>query len=160
MSWLLAIARRDAPPGRADELVARAYLDLLTLIEAGKPTTNVKGLLGTILRRRIADAYRRGAGIATESADDAFWERHDESAGDDDNLEEQVARRDEARGVANAILDALPSPEREVLMARHIDRLTVAETADRLGLTEDQVKKRCQSAVALARRIAKEQGLL
>lgn len=159
-SWLLAIARRKAPPGRAEELVAQAHHDLLALIEAGKPTTNVKGLLGTILRRRIVDAYRRGAGVATESADDAFWERHAESASDEDNLQEQVERRETARGVANAILDALPSPEREVLIARHIDQLTVVETAARLGLTEDQVKKRRQDAVALARRITKEQGLL
>lgn len=158
--WLLAIARRKAPADQAEELVARTYLALLEMLEADTATQNVKGLLGTILQRRIVDAYRRSAGAREASADNAFWERHAETVTDEVGPEEQTEGREAARSVANAILDGLPSPARDVLIARHLDGLTVAETAARLGMTEDQVKKRRQEAVVMARRIVEEQGLL
>jgi len=158
--WLLAIARRKAPADQAEELVARTHLALLEMLEADTATQNVKGLLGTILHRRIADGYRRRAGARETSADDAFWERQTEVVTDEVGTEEQTEGRETARSVANAILDALPALARDVLIARHLDGLTVAETAARLGMTEDQVKKRRQEAVIMARRIVEEQGLL
>jgi len=158
--WLLAIARYKGPTDQADELVARAYVGLLELLQTDTPIRNVKALLSTILRRRIADAFRRGGATPAASADDTFWERHTDVVPDDADTVEEAVERDAARDVANTILDALPPWAREILIARHLDELSVAETAGRLGLSEDQVKKRRRDAVALARRIAKERGLV
>ncbi len=159
--WLLTIARARGPADRAEEFVAQAYVDLLEKIQTGQPITRVKGLLGTIVRRRIIDALRRGAGVTLESAGDGFWEIHADSSTSSPEQDEfeSVDMRETARQVANAILDVLPEPEREVLIARHLLGLSVEEVAVRLGLTEDQVKKRTQRGIRLARGIAQERGL-
>jgi len=59
----------------------------------------------------------------------------------------------------NALVDQLPSPEREVFLLRHYRGLSVEETAKLLRLTPDVVKKGSQKAKQMALRIAKEQGI-
>jgi RNA polymerase sigma factor (sigma-70 family) len=149
--------RRKLPAAQAnifaEEFVADVHLELWEMIEAGKPVLNVKPLLGTIVRRRIIDAFRRRAGVAVDPIEETLQ--------DDKALEDMDAidTLDANDGIINTILDALPADERRVLSMRYLDRLSVMETAARLGLTEDQIKKRCQKALQLARRIAIERGL-
>ncbi len=161
-SWLLAIAHRKGAGDAAEELVAQAYLELYQKIAGGEAVENVKGLLGTIVRRRVVDWHRRRRGVTVATGDDDFWQRHDGTSSPFAPVPDDFAgveQQDAASRIVNAILDALPDDEREVLLARELDELDVAETARRLKLTEDQVKKRRQRAIASARRVAEEQGL-
>lgn len=160
--WLLAIAHRKGAASAADELVAQAHLALLEKIEGGEPIDNVKGLLCTILRRRVVDWHRRRGGMEVDTKDDRFWEHLAASTTPFDSGPDRIAdaeEREAVQRVANTILDALPAEEREVLLARDLEELGVAETARQLGLTEDQVKKRRQRAIESARRIVEERGL-
>lgn len=161
MAWLQAIARRKAPEDVADELVAETYLALLNKLEAGEPVQKVKGLLGTILRYRIVDEYRRRNGIAVEQADETFWARYAESSVEEDSNEAQiVVEQLTATSLVNTLLQELPPVERDVLIARHLDMLSVADTAVRLHMTEDQVKKRTRKAIQLAHQIIEAKGLI
>ncbi len=152
VSWLLAIARRRLPADSVDDVVSETYIALWQKAEAGDVIQNVKGLLGTILRRRIADEYRRQKGVVVEHADDTL-------PAEEVDPEQVVEERELATAVTNIVLDALPTPERDVLIARHVDELSVMQTAARLGITEDQVKKRTQQAVRRVRQIMIERGL-
>jgi RNA polymerase sigma factor (sigma-70 family) len=157
---LIRIALEEGPAEEIDELVADTYIGLFRHVESGKPIGNVKALLRTILKRRIVDAFRRRDGVTLVSADalsgggaaalpDAL-EIHPQADVDDAETVTQIK---------NTILDALPSLEREVLMARYLHELTVPQTAARLGLTADQVKKYTQRALQQARHIGVEKGL-
>lgn len=161
VAWLKAIARRKAPEDVVDDLVADTYLALVKKLNAGEPVQKVKGLLGTILRNRIADEYRRRKSVAEEHVDEVFWTRSADSpnAVYNDHVE-VVDEQMSSASLVNTILKELPVPERDVLIARHVDELSVAETAVQLHITEDQVKKRTRQALRLARQIIEAKGLM
>ncbi len=155
--YLMAIAIRKGPQQHAEEYVAQTYLALLELIEKGEPIENVKGLLSTIVRRRIVDGYRQGNGVPVDSWDEAQISLGDQEAeiGWDDAIERQTA----AKTLTNTILDALSVPEKDVLITRYIKERTVPQTAIALQMSEDKVKKTCQEALKRAQQIVEEQGL-
>jgi RNA polymerase sigma factor (sigma-70 family) len=154
--WLLRIARAKAPAHYVDEAVAETYIALVKMLMNGTPIQNVKALLKTIIKRRIADAYRHHGDVVEQ-----YWGRQAEieTLAEDEQLE-QVEIHDMAARMTNTILQELPPPLREVLIARIYDELSVAQTAARLSITEDQVKKRKRDALEFARQIAQEKGLL
>ena len=165
ISFLLlrAIARAKAPTEMAEDVVAEAYLEFYEMLAAHKPTHHAKGLLCQIVRRRSIDEYRRHQRQArvTTQVDETVWsglrELPDVLA---DTPEETVVSLDTAHFASNLILDALPDEERRVLILRHVQELSVAETAMQLNMTEDQVKKRTRRAKEHAYRVAQERGLL
>jgi RNA polymerase sigma-70 factor (ECF subfamily) len=160
---LITIARAKAPIEMAEDVVAEAYLEFYEMLAAHKPIRNAKGLLCQIARRRSIDEYRRyeRRKRVTAQVDETMWsglrELPDVLA---DTPEETVVSLDTAHFASNLILDALPDEERRVLILRHVQELSVSETARQLNMTEDQVKKRTQRALSHAYRVAQERGLL
>jgi RNA polymerase sigma factor (sigma-70 family) len=160
---LLVIAREKAPAEMVEDVVAEAYLEFYEMLVAHKPIHNAMGLLRRIVQLRSIDEYRRHLRLAkvTTQVDETMWsglrELPDVVA---DTPEEIVVSLDTAHFVSNLILDALPDEERRVLLLRYIQELSVAETAMKLHMTEDQVKKRTRHAKDLAYRVAQERGLL
>lgn len=63
------------------------------------------------------------------------------------------ALRDELRARVRAALAALPETDREVLILRNLEQLSVASTADVLGLSEGAVKMRHVRALARLRAV-------
>ena len=160
---LISIARAKAPIEMAEDVVAEAYLEFYEMLAAHKPIQNAKGLLCQIVRRRSIDEYRRHQRQArvTVQVDETTWdglcELPDVLAS---TPEEAVVSLDTAHFVSNLVLDALQDEERQVLILRHVQELSVAETAVQMNMTEDQVKKRTQRAISHAYRVAQERGLL
>lgn len=160
---LIAIARAKAPTEMAEDVVAEAYLEFYEMLAAHKPIHNAKGLLCQIVRRRSIDEYRRYQRQArvTAQVDETTWDGLRELP---DVLastpEEAVVSLDTAHFVSNLVLDALQDEERQVLILRHVQELSVAGTAAQMNMTEDQVKKRTRRAISHAYRIAHERGLL
>ena len=160
---LLVIAREKAPAEMVEDVVAEVYLEFYEMLAAHKPIHNAKGLLRRMVQLRSIDEYRRHRRLAkvTVQVDETMWsglrELPDVLA---DTPEETVVSLDTAHFASNLILDALPDEERRVLILRHVQELSVAETAMQLHMTEDQVKKRTRRAKEHAYRIAQERGLL
>ncbi len=158
--WLRSIAVRKLPEGAsAEDFVSDVYVALWEIIVSGKPVLKVKGLLGTIMRRRIADEYRRRERGIEEPADDLFWEQYsDTTPSVEHDPEESAIDADTARRL-NAILATLPAEELDVFLARGVDGLSTEQAAAKLGLTGDQVKKRLRSAKKRLEKAIKEGGL-
>jgi RNA polymerase sigma-70 factor (ECF subfamily) len=64
--------------------------------------------------------------------------------------EVEAAGREEAR-LIEAAVDELPEPYRLVFMLREVQELSVAETAESLGISEENVKVRLHRARAALR---------
>jgi RNA polymerase sigma-70 factor (ECF subfamily) len=105
---------------------------------------------------RLADAHRRHVRAARRSV---TREQPPAPALPDASAAERVgrllgsgtgpsaaARRHELRERVRAALAALPAPDREVLVLRHLEQLSARETAEVLGLTEAAVKSRALRA--------------
>jgi RNA polymerase sigma-70 factor (ECF subfamily) len=67
----------------------------------------------------------------------------------------QASRREQAVLLAD-VLKQLPTDYREVLILRHLEGLTFAQTAERLGRTDDSVQKLWVRALARLRRLLGE----
>lgn len=160
---LSTIARSKVPDEMVEDIVAEAYLEFYELLAAQQPIEDGKALLCRIVRLRSIDAYRRlkKARQFTPQVDETTWDGlrqlPDVLA---DTPEEVVVSADTAHYAANPILDELTKEERQVLILRSVHDLSVAETAARLHLTQDVVKKRMQRAIRHAYRVAEERGFL
>lgn len=158
--FLMIIARSKLPAYQVEDCVAETYVDLIEYIDKGETIHNVKALLRTIINRRIVDIYRKKGNTIVVSGDNSFWEQHAETTPSQDSLSsETIEAKETAFTIANTILNVLPPLEREILITRHMEGLTVAETALRLDITEDQVKKLTQKAMIHSKQIVKEREL-
>lgn len=159
--WLLSLARQQLPLhlySEAEDAVGQTYFNLWQMVEGGERITHVKGLLRHILHRRVIDLQRSMSSLkAQQSVDDDFWEKLDEVTPGSDATPEQQVEEQESQLLVNDLLDKLPSLERSVLVARHLDQLSVAATAKQLHLTDDQVKKRCRAAIRQLRQYLEQQ---
>ncbi len=152
MGWLESIARHKLPFDEDDmiteEILAEVYLQFWEIIASGETIKNAKGLIGTILRRRINDWYRQQNTKKRQAPKISGDQQAQMLASEQANLAEIVEKRET---IINTILNALSQQEQDVLVARHYYEFSVAETASRLDLTKDQVKKLTQKAIRKAR---------
>lgn len=156
---LSTIARSKVPDELVEDIVAEAYLEFFELLDAPRPIDNGKALLCRIVRLRSIDTYRRlsQARRLTPQVDETTWDGLRELPDVLANTPEEIVVSDDT---ANLILDELTKEERQVLILRTVHDLSVAETAARLRVTQDVVKKRMQRAIKHATRVAEERGLL
>ena len=158
-AWLLAIAKSGLPSEEdAQDAVAEVFMNLHEHLEKGKSVRYVKAFLRKLLARRIADFFRKPREVA-EFMSDLADEQGDVPQELIVNPYTKVDSDMVFRSLENALLEKVPSPEREVLILRHYHGLSVEETASRLGITVDIVKKKTKTAKSIALQIAKEQGI-
>lgn len=69
-----------------------------------------------------------------------------------DATPEQVASGNEVRSLLERSIDALPDTYREIFMLREIEEMSTTETAQCLGISEENVKTRLHRARALLRK--------
>jgi RNA polymerase sigma-70 factor (ECF subfamily) len=65
---------------------------------------------------------------------------------------EQQASNSEMRTLLEQSIDALPEPQRTVLVMRDVEEMSTTETAEALGITEENVKVRLHRARTILRR--------
>jgi RNA polymerase sigma-70 factor (ECF subfamily) len=65
---------------------------------------------------------------------------------------EQQASNSEMRILLEQSIDALPEPQRTVLVMRDVEEMSTTETAEALGITEENVKVRLHRARTILRR--------
>ncbi len=79
-------------------------------------------------------------------------ERHPSDEGVPDPPAKEPVRPEESRAELSAALASLPEPQREVLLLRFVDDLSLLEIADALGIPEGTVKSRLHNAIAALRK--------
>ena len=154
---LLWVASQKVSSAYAEDIVAEAHLELYEKMIEGETVNNVGGLLRTITCRRAVDLSKKASTKHEYLAGDEYWARYaDVDAAAPINVEDEVT----THLIVNPLLDELPPDLREVLLARHGLGMTVEQTAEHLGWTVDQVKKRTKKALARAIVFARQKGLL
>jgi RNA polymerase sigma-70 factor (ECF subfamily) len=144
-----AILRDDA---QAEDVVQDAY------VRAYQHLAQFSGQCkfgGWLLRIAVNEALARlrgrkryeEAGAMSEDRGD----RMDRFESSIPNPEEQAANS-EIRVLLEQSIDALPEPQRTVLMLRDVEELSTTETAEALGITEQNVKVRLHRARAILRK--------
>lgn len=151
----------------ANDLIGRVYLDFYRALEKPDPVTNVMAFLYSVGNRRVVDFWRQKSGTGTNAqastgewrsreltSDTIFWDQQaDKEQNSDLDSVEATEERLFAEQMAPLILERLRPDLRDVLIRRHCEQLSVAETALALNITEDKVKKRNQEAIKEAQRI-------
>lgn len=166
-AWALSIPVKRGLGEVAEDLVQEAFVQLQRVVLGPDPLKNVKGLLGEIVRRRIADELRnrhRERKFDAQTTVDAIEEpgsqhRPLQDLSADANPEEALERAGIV-ALVNHFLDYVSQEERNVLMLRHGQGLSVEETSAELGISADQIKKRTQSGLSVVRRVAVAEGYL
>jgi RNA polymerase sigma factor (sigma-70 family) len=157
-AWLLAIAKDMLPEEDAQDVVVDVYVGLYDRLSKRQSIRHIKGFLRTLVKRRAIDILRKhkeSLGGRVDVADDS-------SGSDQEEVANPIPESDFKmvfRTLRNALIEKMPSPEKEILFLRHYHGLSVDETAQRLRLTPDKVKKRTQKAIEIASQIAAERGI-
>ena len=124
-----------ADPGLAEEASQQTFIQAWRAARTFDPTRELAPWLATIARRVAIDIHRREARRSHERLDEV---RSDPALV---SLPESAESAYEVWEVRRAI-DDLPSEERDVVRLQHLDGLTHAEIAERLGVPPGTVKSR------------------
>lgn len=144
-----AILRDDA---QAEDVVQDAYVRAYQHLNqfAGKSQFG-----GWLLRIAVNEALARVRGRKRYEEASALPEeegdRMDRFASTTPNPEQQ-ASNSEIRTLLEQSIDALPEPQRTVLVMRDVEEMSTTATAEALGITEENVKVRLHRARAILRR--------
>jgi RNA polymerase sigma-70 factor (ECF subfamily) len=125
----------------AEDLTSQIFMKAVRAMDTERGTLSMQKWVFQVARTTIADYWRSHYRIATSSLDellDAGWEGPAMvEPADDASMDEKRGQPDER---VRRILAALPEHYREVLTCRFLLNLSIRETADRMGLTEANVK--------------------
>ena len=120
----------------AEEATQQTFVKAWQAAMDFEPTRELGPWLATIARRAAIDLYRREARRRTEPLPDGGAEPASVIG-----LPDGVERAYDLWTVRQAI-DELPNEEREIIRLQHLEELTQAEVAERLGLPVGTVKSR------------------
>jgi RNA polymerase sigma factor (sigma-70 family) len=132
-----AVARRTLrSPELAEEATQETFVKAWRAAAGFEPGRELGPWLATIARRTAIDLYRREARRAVSSLADV--------AVDDASVVELPPGVEQAYDVwaVRQAVDELPDDEREVVRLQHLEELTHAEVAERLGVPVGTVKSR------------------
>jgi RNA polymerase sigma factor (sigma-70 family) len=120
----------------AEDLTAQVFLKAVRSLDLMRDPLSTRTWLFQVARTTIVDYWRiryRGAASSLENLLETGWEGPvDEEA--------PPAHSSRAAEQVHDILQALPERDREVLTCRFLLNLSLRETADRMGLTENNIK--------------------
>ena len=144
-----AILRNDA---EAEDVTQEAYVRAYQHLNqfAGRSS-----FATWLTRIAIHEALGRVRGRKKKEEIDAMEEHRRDSLQQlsaRDATPEQAASGSEVRSLLERSIDALPDTYREIFMLREVEEMSTGETAQCLGITEENVKTRLHRARALLRK--------
>jgi RNA polymerase sigma-70 factor (ECF subfamily) len=147
-----AIVKDDA---EAQDVMQDAYVRAYAGLSGFRGQSSFATWLTRItVNEALARAKRRGF---LESIDDFEITGKGEISGSPRILSpEQTTAQQELKAVLETLVDALPVSYRSVFVLRHVEGLSVKETAECLQISEEAVKMRSHRARALLKRHLKE----
>ncbi len=119
----------------AEDLTSQVFLKAVRGLDAGRELASKQSWLFQVARTTVADFWRSRYRVASASLEELM------TAGWQGPTEEQPpAPANTPAERLQRILEALPQRYREVLTCRFLQELSVRETANTLGLTQEYVK--------------------
>ena len=121
----------------AEDITQEVFLQVIRAIQQYQYPRPFKPWLYAIATNLARNHYNRPDTRRTLSSDRLLWERPASATA----AEDAILENDEAQQVA-ALLMALPDHQREVVVLRYYQALSLAEIADALGIPVGTVKSR------------------
>ncbi len=142
------LQRRVATTEAAEDLTSETFLAIVQSLRSFRGESTFRTWLFDIARRRLAEHWRRTYRLPTVAIDTfaSFAAGPEEATGS----EPEDLRRNQLQ----TVLAALPERERRVLHCRFMEKRSVRETAQALGLTENNTKVIQHRAIARAARLS------
>ena len=120
----------------AEDLTAQVFLKAVRSLDLMRDSLSTRAWLFRVARTTIADYWRIRYRVIASSLEDLLetgWEGPVEE-------EPPLANSSRAAEQVQDILQVLPERDREVLTCRFLLNLSLRETADRMGVTETNIK--------------------
>jgi len=120
----------------AEDLTAQVFLKAVRRVDLTRDTHSMRAWLFQVARTTVVDYWRihyRGAASSLEDLLETGWQ-----GPVDEEL--PLAQSNSAEERVQGILQALPERDREVLTYRFLLNLSLRETAERMGMTESNIK--------------------
>lgn len=117
----------------AEDLTSQVFVKALRGLDAGRDAQSMQSWLFQVARTTIADHWRQFYRLRADSLDDLLatgWEAPAQAEQPDEPPDERAQR----------LLDQLPERYREVLTYRFLLNYSIKETAEKMRLTEANVK--------------------
>jgi RNA polymerase sigma-70 factor (ECF subfamily) len=143
------VLRATGDPQRAEDIVQEV---ILRVWRQAPPTTHLRAYLTQSARNLVIDEHRAAQRRPQEHGELQETEQHAPRAAEDiDRALDQLLMIE--------ALSHLSSQHRDVVVALHYHRLTVAEAAERLDVPEGTVKSRAYYALRHLRSVLDEMGV-
>lgn len=143
------VRRRSANDAEAEEITQMVFAHAAERLDAAAESSPpVLAWLYTVAHRRLADAARIRARRGTALR-----------LGDEHLAPVQPGYGPEVARALREGLDALPSEQRDVVVARLLEGRSFAEIAERLGSTEAACKMRFRRGLSTVREIFEREGI-
>jgi RNA polymerase sigma-70 factor (ECF subfamily) len=120
----------------AEDLTSQIFMKAVRGIDTGRGTLSIQKWLLQVARTTIADYWRAYYRIAVSSLEELLEAGWEGPVGED----ELTAYSIQPVERVERILQSLPQHYREVLTCRFLLNLSIKETAQRMGLTEANIK--------------------
>lgn len=157
-SYILHIVKnRDV----ADDIFQETFVKIILTLRQGRYTDTGKfgAWLNRIAHNLIIDYYRQEKSentLSTDANDTDLLNRKDLC---DENIEDLMVNT-QIRDDVRRIIDALPQPQREVLMMRYYQDMSFKEIADATGVSINTALGRMRYAILNMRRLAHENNII
>lgn len=125
----------------AEDLTAHVFLRAVEQLDTSRDEPQIASWLYRVSQNAIADHWRAFYRLPLVAADEVApgWEPVDAGEATAPGTQESVSDS-RARTRVAALLERLPENYRRVLQLRFIERLSVADTAERMGISRGNAK--------------------
>lgn len=157
-SYILKIVKNEEI---ANDVFQETFIKIITTLKQGKYTENGKfgAWLTRIAHNLIIDFYRQEKSENSVSTDDETTNLLNRRDLCEENVEDIIIN-DQIRADVRKIIDALPEPQREVVMMRYYSDMSFKEIADTTGVSINTALGRMRYALMNMRRIAEENNIV
>lgn len=157
-SYILKIVKNEEI---ANDIFQETFIKIITTLKQGKYTENGKfgAWLTRIAHNLIIDFYRQEKSENNVSTDDETTNLLNRRDLCEENVEDLMIN-DQIRADVRKIIDALPEPQREVVMMRYYSDMSFKEIADTTGVSINTALGRMRYAIMNMRRIAEENNIV
>ncbi|MCM1092459.1 MAG: sigma-70 family RNA polymerase sigma factor [Lachnospiraceae bacterium] len=157
-SYILRIVKNEEI---ANDIFQDTFIKIIMTLKQGRYTENGKfgAWLTRIAHNLIIDFYRQEKSENSVSTDDDTTNLLNRRDLCEENIEDLLIN-DQIRADVRKIIDALPDPQREVVMMRYYNDMSFKEIADVTGVSINTALGRMRYALMNMRRIAEENNIV
>lgn len=157
-SYILRIVKNEEI---ANDIFQDTFIKIIMTLKQGRYTENGKfgAWLTRIAHNLIIDFYRQEKSENSVSTDDETTNLLNRRDLCEENIEDLLVN-DQIRADVRKIIDALPDPQREVVMMRYYNDMSFKEIADVTGVSINTALGRMRYALMNMRRIAEENNIV